>query len=448
MTHSSQSAFRAAAVVALIGVGGAAPPASAQLPTLAAAEASALVRTRVLDNPELVALRAVVHAAESRAAAAGFAQAAILDAQLEEYARDAGAGGSSNLRVGVNRDIVSTGVRRARRALATRDVERARLELALMERSLLARADQQLVTFASARAIAWRLAAEDSLLAGAEEALRARLSVGDARYVDVLRLRSERLRVQGERARAVADARVARVVLLSLATGDGAPSDEAAVDRALALQEGAAPSPLVALPPLDSLAETAGFVQLAAAVRARALTARDVLRAEQSPTLSAGFGLQRFPRDGGGARIGPTLNASMALPFTARRANAAALAAAARAVDAAEADRRAALAHVRATLRAAFERYEAARTQLALYDAALLRTAGDERQSALAAYRSGDLTLMELLDFERALSRAEIDRLRSRAAAAEALAHLVAGVAGVGDDAHGTPAELWAEVNR
>ena len=62
-----------------------------------------------------------------------------------------------------------------------------------------------------------------------------------------------------------------------------------------------------------------------------------------------------------------------------------------------------------------------------MYDAAALQGARDEREAALAAYRSGGLSLLELLDFERALSRAEITRLQTLTEAADALAVLQGG---------------------
>ncbi|MET0398863.1 MAG: hypothetical protein ABW277_18875, partial [Longimicrobiaceae bacterium] len=49
---------------------------------------------------------------------------------------------------------------------------------------------------------------------------------------------------------------------------------------------------------------------------------------------------------------------------------------------------------------------------------------------ALAAYGSGDLSLVELLDFERARARAEIQRVRARIEAADALAELLSSAAG------------------
>ena len=143
--------------------------------------------------------------------------------------------------------------------------------------------------------------------------------------------------------------------------------------------------------------------------------------------MSAAIGAQRFQGADGDFTVGPVLGASVTLPFTARRGNAAAALAADRAVTVAAAERRAAGATLRATLLAARDRYEAARERLAVYDAALLRGAREERESALAAYRSGELSLIELLDFERALARAETERLRARIDASDALADLLAG---------------------
>ena len=56
------------------------------------------------------------------------------------------------------------------------------------------------------------------------------------------------------------------------------------------------------------------------------------------------------------------------------------------------------------------------------------------REAALASFRTGELSLIELLDFERALARAETERLRSLLDAADALADLFA--AGTGGPGH------------
>ncbi len=194
--------------------------------------------------------------------------------------------------------------------------------------------------------------------------------------------------------------------------------------------------PLPAAPPLDSLIALSAPVRLGDIAVTRAQSARRLARAEQRPVIAASIGVQRFGDESGGYTTGPTVGASVTLPFTARRRNQAALIAADREIAAAEAARQAAVVAVRANLTVARERYEAARERLSLFDAALLRGAREERESALAAYRTGELSLIELLDFERALARAEIERLRSRIVAADAFADLIAGAPGDSDESH------------
>ena len=66
----------------------------------------------------------------------------------------------------------------------------------------------------------------------------------------------------------------------------------------------------------------------------------------------------------------------------------------------------------------------------------------EERESALAAYRTGSLSLLELIDFERALSRAEIERIRALIDAADALADLF------GDDEASSSADTFNDTSR
>lgn len=438
ITHFAAVApVRAAAFVAgllSLSLGMPARPLAAQAPTLVDATATARLMRLVAANPILEAQAAALRVAEARAAAVGLTPAATLDAEVEEVPGGVNVLDAGSLRVGVSRELVPSAARRARRDVARQEVERARLERGLTERSLVARAAARLVEASAAGAMARRLAAEDSLLVAAEVALTARFSVGDARYVDVLRLRSERLRVQSDRARVLAEARVARRALLALA-GQGSAGE---VDALIARESAATTRTLPPPPDVDSLAASSGAAQLARAEVARAEAARRLTRAEQRPSVVASLGLQRFEGETGHV-IGPTVGASLSLPFTARGATRAATLVADREVAAAQAAARATLARVRNEVAAAADRYEAARAQLALYDAALLRAARDEREGALASYRAGDLTLVELLDFERSLARAEIDQLRSRTEAADALADLVARVAGVDEDALDRP---------
>lgn len=400
-------------------------------------------------SPELIAHRAALEAARARLRATGFAPAAALGAELEEVPGGLDIGSAGSMRLELSHEFLSGALRSAQRAVAEREVERVQAELELAERSVGAQVDRALTLAVGAAAIARRLAAEDSLLASAEEGVRIRFAVGDARYVDVLRLRTERLRIQTDAATALSDARIGRALLTSLAAPGVATETSTAMIDTIVARELRDPLrvPLPAAPSLESLIAISAPVRLGDIAVARAQAVRRLTRAEQRPVIAASIGVQRFGDESGGFTTGPTVGASISLPFTARRGNEAALTAAEREIAAAEAARQAALASVRADLTAAHERYEAARERLGLFDAALLRGAREERESALAAYRSGGLSLLELLDFERALARAEIERLRSRMDAADALADLIAGAAGESDGLH-TEFSLQPEEDR
>jgi outer membrane protein TolC len=79
-------------------------------------------------------------------------------------------------------------------------------------------------------------------------------------------------------------------------------------------------------------------------------------------------------------------------------------------------------------------RYEAARERLASFDVALLVGVREEREGALAAYRTGEVSLIELLDFERAIARVEVEQRLAMIDAAVALADLTSGAAGSADE--------------
>lgn len=382
-------------------------------------------------NPDVIARRAALAAAQSRARAAGFTPAAVLTAELEDS--DGANVGRAGLRLGVEREMFSGARRRAARALAEAEVRGAEAAIRVTEQRAAAAAIRALTEAVAWSTVAARQASQDSLLAAAQEGLRARFAVGDARYVEVLRLRTERLRVQSERAASMSDARTGALALAALVGSPASAFDPPAfaIDSLVRV---AAPlftrGVLPPLPAVDSLLATSGILSLLRADVAQAIASRALLSASQRPLVIAGLGVQRT---GGaeGAGLGPTAGFAVSLPFTARRANAAALQAADRTVDAAEANRGATLSALRSTLMAQRERYDAARIRLSLFDAGLLRGAREERESALAAYRAGELTLLELLDFERALSSAEIERTRAMVDAARALADLFSTAAGL-----------------
>lgn len=387
-------------------------------------------------NPELDARRAALAAAEARVPAAGALGPAVLSAELEEVPDGFDVTEAGSFRLDLNREVSGGGRRAASRAVAGQAVARARLELALVERGLLARTEGLLAHYLGSLAVAARLSAQDSLLAGAEDAVTTRFAVGESRYVDVLRLRAERLRTRAEMAQARSEALRGRRGLVGLV----GPADSVVQQLTARLDRLAARAPAVmdamAFPPapsIDSLVAISAPVQLAEVTVQEAVAGLRLTAAEQRARVNASIGVQRFGGEDGRHRIGPTLGASVTLPFTARGAGRATRLAAERNVSAAQAEQRAALSRARASLGAARDRYEVAVVNAALFEVGLMRGAREERENALAGYRTGTLSLLELLDFERALAQAEVSQHRSRVAAAEALADLLAGATDIPD---------------
>src|SRR4051794_10519739 len=167
--------------------------------------------------PALAAARAEVARATARRAAAGAPPSWFVAAGASEVPNANFAEG--NIRLEFGRDVLTGGRRAAERAAAQADLERATGALAGANR----RADAALIR-AATRALGGELirrrrAAQDSLLATAEEALRARFAAGAARYLDVLRLRTERLRVTSALAAAQAEARSGEASMLAFSSG-------------------------------------------------------------------------------------------------------------------------------------------------------------------------------------------------------------------------------------
>lgn len=377
-----------------------------------------------LQSPALRAARSGVELATARAAASGLRAAATFSAGLSEApARTLDQG---NLRLEIGRDLFTAPRRQAERALADVDVRVATIDVSLEERRLDGIVLRDVVLAAGARRIARRLAAEDLLLAGAEDGVRGRFGVAQARYVDVLRVRTERLRVQTERSGTIADARGARARLAAVLVGSEAlPTLDAVIDTVADVGLGDAWRGLLpSLPSLDSLLAQSDAARMADVEAARTEASRALVLVEQRRQVNAYAGIQRIGQANNGPTFGPSFGVTMSLPFTAAQRNRLAAAAALQGVTTSRLARDAALSEARGRLDAARERYSAARERLETFDAALLRGARDERESALQAYRTGSLSLLELLDFERALSRAEIERTRALIDAADAWADL------------------------
>lgn len=418
-------------------VGAVAPSADSLRPARLLAEVQAAA---VALSPELAARRAQLDAVRARARAAGLAQPLSLSAGVSEAPNASLDQG--NVRLEVGRELFAGPRLRAERGVADAAIRAAQAALDAAERRVRLTTWREAIRAAGTRIIAARLSAEDALLAGGEDGVRSRFSVGQARYVDVLRVRTERLRVQTERAEAVAESRAAVAALRGLVGRGVTPGLERPADdaRLTALLDTLATAEFAdawraILPPdgrsdvrmLDSVIAAAGDVQLADAEVVRARAEGALAAASRRPQVSALAGLQRIGQSNSGAAFGPSLGVTVSLPFTARRANRLGAAADSGHLVATELARAATLAAVRARIEAAAERFAAARERLSVFDAALLRGARDEREGALASYRSGGLSLLELVDFERALARAEIDRIRALVDAATAWAELSSG---------------------
>lgn len=420
-----------------------APTASAQ--TVGGADSIAVEEVRKLirqANPELDARRAAIAAAAARVPAAGALGPALLSAELEEVPDGFDVTDAGSFRLDLGREVSGGGRGAASRAMAGQAVARARVELTLAERGLLARAGGLLVHHLGSLAVAERLAAQDSLLAGVEEALTTRFAVGQSRYVDVLRLRAERLQNRAEIAEARSEALRGRQGLFALIE----PTDTVVRQLTVLLDRLAERAQVVmhavAFPPapsLDSLVAVSAPIQLAEVALRQAEAGVLVAAAEHRARVNASVGVQRFEGEDGRHSIGPTMGASVTLPFTARGAGRASRLAAEHNVLVARAEQRAAVSTARASLRAALDRYEVAVANAALFQAGLMRGARDERENALAGYRTGALSLLELLDFERALVQAEVSQQRSRIAAAQALADLLGAGADVTHRMSGEP---------
>jgi outer membrane protein, heavy metal efflux system len=402
-------------------------------------------------SPALQSELAVVEAARGRLQATGFATPAVLSFETEEVPGGLNVPDAGSLRIDVGHEFLTGPRRSAARSVAQSDFRAAQLSYEIIERRLLAHGHRALIRLLGWSAIARRLGDEDALLESAEGALRIRFTVGEARYVDVLRLRTERLRVQTNVAAAIGERDAARRQLEALVGEDsvGLAALAGITDSTIGVPGAVRPGVLKPvsstilgeLPPApdaDSLLAFAGAVRRAEVMVERAQGLRQLALARRRPIVTASLGVQRFADDAGGFTIGPTLGASMSLPFIASKAGGAAVHAAETTVTAAQAQRRAALISARVALRAAHDRYEVARRRLSVFQSALLKGAQDERGGALASYRNGQLSLLELIDFERALSRAETDRLRIRIEAADALAELLSGDATI-DDASAEP---------
>ncbi len=391
-------------------------------------------------HPSLVALRGRLAAARAAATATGLRGPATLSTGVSEAPGSALDQG--NLRVELAREVGAASRLRAERARADIEVNGAEVALEAATRAIEPTLLSALLETAGARRIAERLGAEDAMLDDAEQGLRTRFAVGEASFVDVLRVRTERLRVQSERAEMVAVEAAARATLMALLATDetGGMSRLARADSLIARTTIAEwRSRLPGDAEARALRPVVLDLQLADLAIARAEGSKALGAASRRTRAEAFIGIQRIGQANNGPTLGPSAGISWTLPRTASTANQRAALADQLDVEAAAQARRATGAIVAARLTAAREHYSAALRRIDAYDAALLTGAREERDGALAAYRAQRLTLLELLDFERALARAEIGAIGALMDAAGAYATLMRGGSGPMDPAFTDP---------
>lgn len=296
------------------------------------------------------------------------------------------------------------------RAQHTAALAQTEAGFALLRAAMEAEYREALVSWLVWRGIESRLSAQDTLLALASDVLTARFAAGTTRYLDVLRLRTERLQLARERAIAGTEAASRSSELQRRSANSPAATSQLAAQlaewegrRAWTEVPGAVDSTGGALP--DSL-----VARSAAARLAKIDSDAGVARSQRGLTVAGTIGLQRF-MDGDGFVTGPAAGLSIELPFslggTYGRERAAI-----RASRAADSLQVAADLTGWAAEAAHLNRVRSdARDRARLFDAALLAGASEEREAALAGFRAGAVSLLELLDFERALAAVERDRL-------------------------------------
>ena len=413
MSSRIQSAWRGLMTVAVLAASGT-REAGAQ------AADSLLERLALLARetaPAVVARRSDLLALSAAMEAAAPLPPPVLSAEVENVP-DGARIDQAQVQVGAEFLVFRGGRADALRSAAGRRRDAASAALILEERRAEAGVRRSLVGYLAARASEARLSSEDSLLAEGEKALQLRFEQGEARYVDVLRLRTARLQLATDRSSVQALAVTRRQQVLGLLPDSLRATGSAMMDS---LERARLPGEsLLGMLPPDSSAVTV----LLQALQAAAAAGVSVARAGRQTEIFGFAGVQRFIDAANRFQVGPMLAVSVALPFLTPGSNRTTIAAAESGRNAAVVTLEARRIALDVALLQARSRYEAARTRLDAISAVLLVGARREREAALAAYRSGQLSLLEFLDFERAIGRADLARLEALVAAADAAADL------------------------
>ena len=236
-----------------------------------------------------------------------------------------------------------------------------------------------------------------------EQMVGARLRTGGARYLDVLRARSERARIENdliESRRALHEDR--RTLNSLMARGPDEPLTAA--------------DSLVFVPLTDSLDAVLRTASERPRLRAakleiqRGIAGISLARAGRRPALSLSAGFDRVP---GTDRPGLGGSVELSLPFAPWAAAHAAMGEARATHGGAEARLESAQRDVELALRNAYASARAAEAQVQQFDRVLLADASDAIRTATQNYQAGQIDGLELLETLRTLRSIELEHIRA-----------------------------------
>lgn len=304
----------------------------------------------------------------------------------------------------VSQDLGAIGTRGRAKAVARTDLgisEAAHASLALKVRGDVTRAYRRLqANGLSLRALeSLRRTAEDF-----EQMVNGRLRTGGARYLDALRARSERARIEND----VIEVRRALHEDLRMLNGLIARGPEEPIEPA---------DSLVYVPLADSLTN---ILQRALEERPRIRSARlEVERGESQLGLAHRERLPRAEVSAGLDRVPGTDNAgvgggiSFTLPFVPWADRGARIREATAAKGGAEARLEASQREVELVIRNAFETARASERQVQQFDRILLADASDAIRTATQNYQAGQIDGLELFETLRTFRSIELEYIRA-----------------------------------
>lgn len=358
----------------------AAQPASAPLSL-----ADALARARE-SSPVVAAAQARLEAARDAQPRAGRPLNPLVELRSENWASGAPGGLPLDVFATVTQTVEFGGKRDARRALASAARDTAAATAAIVWRDVALAVTTDYLAAVRAAEHARALTEHAASLAEAVRVMGRRVEVGSAPEADLLKLRTEEARVVMERTRAdVALARATTVLGARIGVDVAAPQ----------LQRPAVPA-------AADLAVSPTHPELRAAESALAsaqATSR-VERARGVPDLGVNAGVKRTSGYNTGV-------AAFTLPIPLFDSNGVARAIADGQVKAAEHERLAVERRVRGTLAAAATAARTLRAQAADASRTLVMPARGARDAARAAFATGALDVMRLVDAERVVIDAE-----------------------------------------